>query len=359
MLVVRATSLAFQWVFYRRAGRGAALAPRTASSPCCLYGIGVGAIASQWFDVELTPFLATSAVVGAVVGLALQDTLGNLFAGIALHSEAPVHVGDWVRVGERDGRVEQVSWRAMRLRTWDGDTLTVPNNEVARHAVLNYSHPRAPALAAWSTIGVNYHTPPNRVIAVLRKVLEQVGPARRARPPACASSAITTPPSTTRSATTSRPTRTTGGSRASSTASSGITSAATASRSRSRCATCSSIAPRPPWQSRETPGGRGSSARCATVDLFRPLSDEELRKVMARSRPAALRGGGAGDRGGQPGGQLLHHRPRPGGGLQEAGRSACARSRASWRASSSGRWPCSPGSGARPPSRRPPTSTSS
>src|SRR6266850_1265591 len=105
VLVVRATSLGFQWVFYRRQG---APPPSLLDSvvSVLLYGIGVGAIASQWFDVELTPFLATSAVVGAVVGLALQDTLGNLFAGIALHSEAPVHVGDWVRVGERDGRVE-------------------------------------------------------------------------------------------------------------------------------------------------------------------------------------------------------------------------------------------------------------
>jgi len=143
VLVVRATSLAFQWVFYRRQGSPPPSLLDSVVS-VLLYGIGVGAIASQWFDVELTPFLATSAVVGAVVGLALQDTLGNLFAGIALHSEAPVHVGDWVRVGERDGHVEQVSWRAMRLRTWDGDTLTVPNNEVARHAILNFSVPRAP-----------------------------------------------------------------------------------------------------------------------------------------------------------------------------------------------------------------------
>src|SRR5262252_3950077 len=163
MLVVRATSLTFQWAFQRRQG---APPPALLDSvvSVILYGIGLAAIAHDWFALELTPFLATSAVVGAVVGLALQDTLGNLFAGIALHSEAPVHVGDWVRVGDRDGRVEQVSWRAMRLRTWDGDTLTVPNNEVARHAVLNFSHPRAPH-SRTVEIGVAYQTPPNRVIS--------------------------------------------------------------------------------------------------------------------------------------------------------------------------------------------------
>jgi small-conductance mechanosensitive channel/CRP-like cAMP-binding protein len=281
VLVVRATSLAFQWVFYRRQG---AAPPSLLDSvvSVLLYAIGLGAIASQWFDVELTPFLATSAVVGAVVGLALQDTLGNLFAGIALHSEAPVHVGDWVHVGDRDGRVEQVSWRAMRLRTWDGDTLTVPNNEVARHAVLNYSHP-AGAHSRVVTIGVNYHTPPNRVIAVLREVLEQVGvPAE--------------PRSSVRLI--------------------GYHDSAIHYEIRYYFGAYESYRMlegelyRLIWyhfrrhgieipfpvrdvflhrapavvESRETPADRLARA-LRTVDLFRPLSDEELRKVMARSRP--------------------------------------------------------------------------
>jgi len=281
VLVVRATSLGFQWVFYRRQG---APPPSLLDSvvSVLLYGIGVGAIASQWFDVELTPFLATSAVVGAVVGLALQDTLGNLFAGIALHSEAPVHVGDWVRVGDRDGRVEQVSWRAMRLRTWDGDTLTVPNNEVARHAVLNYSHPRAPHSRV-IVIGVNYHTPPNRVIGILRKVIEQVG-------------LLEDPPSGVRIV--------------------GYLESAIHYEIRYYFAAYDDYRrlegeiyrliwyhfrrhgieipfpvrdvflhrAAPAVQSRETPADRLERA-LRTVDLFRPLSDDELRKVMARSRP--------------------------------------------------------------------------
>jgi small-conductance mechanosensitive channel/CRP-like cAMP-binding protein len=281
VLVVRATSLGFQWVFYRRQG---APPPSLLDSvvSVLLYAIGVGAIASEWFDVELTPFLATSAVVGAVVGLALQDTLGNLFAGIALHSEAPVSVGDWVRVGERDGRVEQVSWRAMRLRTWDGDTLTVPNNEVARHAVLNYSHPAGPHSRV-VTVGVNFHTPPNRVIAVLREVLDQVDvpaePASSVRLVGYHDSAIHYEI------------------RYYFNAYDGYRSiegelyrliwyhfrrhgieipfpVRDVFLHRAPAAV----------ETRETPAQRLARA-LRTVDLFRPLSDEELRKVMARSRP--------------------------------------------------------------------------
>ena len=172
VLAVRGSVLVFQWLFERSQS---AAAPSLLESviSVLLYGLGVAVIAHALFGAELTPLLGTSAVVGAVVGLALQDTLGNLFAGIALHTEAPFRVGDWIRAGDRDGRVQEVSWRAMRLVTWDGDTLTIPNNEAARHAILNYSLPAAPHSRA-IVIGVNYQTPPNKVIAVLKYLLEQV-----------------------------------------------------------------------------------------------------------------------------------------------------------------------------------------
>jgi len=177
MLFVRATVILLHVVFRRSQGVPApALLGSVAS--VLLYGLGAGVMAHRWFGVELTPFLATSAVVGAVLGLALQDTLGNLFSGIALHTEAPFRVGDWVRLGDRDGRVEQVSWRATRLRTWFGDTLTIPNNEVARHAILNYSLPRE-AHSRVVQFGASYQTPPNKVFSVLAHLLEQVEGLRR------------------------------------------------------------------------------------------------------------------------------------------------------------------------------------
>ena len=180
-LVVRGNVIAFQWLFQRRHG-GTPPSLLDSVISVVFYGVGLAAIAHYWFRLELTPFLATSAVVGAVVGLALQDTLGNLFAGIALHTEAPFRVGDWARVADRDGRIEQVSWRAMRLRTWDGDTLTIPNNEVARHALLNYSVPSSPHSRV-VMVNIGYATPPNRAIAVLRGALAQVEGLAAGAPP--------------------------------------------------------------------------------------------------------------------------------------------------------------------------------
>lgn len=138
-----------------------------------LYAAGLGIVAYVFFGFDPTPFLAGSAIVGAVVGLALQDALANLFAGIALHTDAPFRAGDWVRVGEAEGCVEQVTWRALRLRTWSGDTLTLPNNDVARRSVLNFSRPAEPHSRVL-VIGASYAAPPNRVLAVLREALNQV-----------------------------------------------------------------------------------------------------------------------------------------------------------------------------------------
>lgn len=181
VLMVRSAVLVFGAAFRRSQG---APPPGLLASvvSVLLYGIGGAVVLRFWFGIDLTPVLATSAVLGAVVGLALQDTLGNLFAGIALHTEAPFQVGDWLRIGSHEGEVEEVSWRATRLRTWEGDSLTIPNNEVARQSLLNHSRPRDPHSRTLA-IGVNYQTPPNKVLSVLRELLEQVEGMPRTPPP--------------------------------------------------------------------------------------------------------------------------------------------------------------------------------
>lgn len=181
-LVVRATVIGFDLLFRRSQG---SVPPSLLDSivAILLYAVGAGVIARYWFGVELTPVLATSAVVGAVVGLALQDTLSNLFAGLSLHTAAPFRTGDWVRVGTHEGRIDEITWRAVRLHTWYGDLLTIPNNDVARGSILNFSQPAEPH-SRFVTIGVSYETPPNQVIAALRRLLAQIPELPRDRQPA-------------------------------------------------------------------------------------------------------------------------------------------------------------------------------
>ena len=117
--------------------------------------------------------VATSAVSAVVVGFALQDTLGNAFAGLAIQSEAPFHVGNWIRVGEFEGRVTEVTWRATKLRTKAGNFVVLPNNKVAGEAVVNYTEPAVPTRLEVE-VGADYGSAPTRVKAAILEAIAQV-----------------------------------------------------------------------------------------------------------------------------------------------------------------------------------------
>jgi small-conductance mechanosensitive channel/CRP-like cAMP-binding protein len=114
--------------------------------------------------------LTTSAVGAVVVGFALQDTLGNLFAGLAIQIEKPFRVGHWVRIGEREGQVEEITWRATKLRTKAGQFLIVPNSTLAKEPVLNFSEPTIPTRIEVE-IGASYAAAPNEVKRVIHEAM--------------------------------------------------------------------------------------------------------------------------------------------------------------------------------------------
>jgi len=116
--------------------------------------------------------LATASAVGAVViGFALQDTLGNAFAGLAIQMEKPFRVGHWVSVGQFEGRVAEITWRATKLRTKSGNFVVVPNNIVSKEAIVNFSEPAAPTRLQVE-VGAGYQIPPGAVKAALDEALE-------------------------------------------------------------------------------------------------------------------------------------------------------------------------------------------
>jgi small-conductance mechanosensitive channel len=115
-------------------------------------------------------FLTTSAIGAVVVGLALQDTLGNAFAGLAIQVEKPFRVGDWIRVGEHEGRVEEVTWRATKLRTKATNFVIVPNNAIAKEAIVNYSEPVVPTRLDVE-VGAGYDAAPESVKSALDEAM--------------------------------------------------------------------------------------------------------------------------------------------------------------------------------------------
>ncbi len=113
-------------------------------------------------NADLTGLGVSAGLLGIILGYASQDTLGNLIAGLALTSERPFSIGDWVRIGDFVGRVADMTWRATRLQTKMLDYIIIPNSTIAREYIVNYSRPTQ-SHGFTQEIGVNYGVPPNKV----------------------------------------------------------------------------------------------------------------------------------------------------------------------------------------------------
>jgi small-conductance mechanosensitive channel/CRP-like cAMP-binding protein len=116
--------------------------------------------------VDVASLVTTSAVLTAILGLALQSTLTNLLAGILLHVDRSLGVGDWVQVGERRGCISEIRWRSTVLRTTDGDIIIIPNAQITSQEIQNFSRP-LPHHRAQVRIGFHYRHPPNEIRRVL------------------------------------------------------------------------------------------------------------------------------------------------------------------------------------------------
>jgi small-conductance mechanosensitive channel/CRP-like cAMP-binding protein len=117
-------------------------------------------------------FLTTSAVGAVVAGLALQDTLGNLVSGLAIQVEKPFQLGHWISMGEWEGEVVEITWRAVKVRTRQGNQVIIPNSELSKSAIINYSEPAAPT-RVHIDVGTSYDDPPNGVKAAILEVLDR------------------------------------------------------------------------------------------------------------------------------------------------------------------------------------------
>lgn len=127
-----------------------------------------------FYSIKIPGLLAGSGIVAVILGLALQDTLGNILAGFALHFEKPYRSGDWLIVSERHAQVVELNWRATRLRTNDDVYLDIPNSQMARATIVNLTYP-TPAHAMRLRVSLEYTTPPNDAKDVLRHATAQAG----------------------------------------------------------------------------------------------------------------------------------------------------------------------------------------
>ena len=123
--------------------------------------------------VDLTGIVATSAVITAVVGFSLQDTLGNVMGGMALQMERSISVGDWIRVDQQEGRVVEIRWRQTSIETRNWDTVVIPNSVLMKGQVLllgrRISAPRQHR--QWVYFNVDFRFAPTDVVAAVETAL--------------------------------------------------------------------------------------------------------------------------------------------------------------------------------------------
>lgn len=125
-------------------------------------------VLSTVWKVDLGGLLTALGVGSLVIGLALQDTLKNLFSGILLLFERPFTLGDWLQVGETIGKVIQVTWRSVYLQTRSRSLVVIPNGQLAQGNFTNYSRP-TPLHVETIRVSFSYDDPPNKVMGILQE----------------------------------------------------------------------------------------------------------------------------------------------------------------------------------------------
>jgi small-conductance mechanosensitive channel len=125
------------------------------------------------FGVHLTAVWTTLGVGSVAVGLALQETLANFFAGMYILADRPIAPGDFIQLDSgQQGYVVRVGWRSTLIRSLTSNMVVVPNSTLAKAIITNYSQPEE-SLFVSMEIGVAYGSNPKQVRAVLEEIALQ------------------------------------------------------------------------------------------------------------------------------------------------------------------------------------------
>ena len=131
--------------------------------------ISLGIIALlQEFGINVTGFLASLGLGGLAFALAAKDTAANIFGGIAILTDNIFKIGEWIKVGDAEGIVEDIGMRTTKIRAFDKRLIIVPNAVIANSNVENFS--RRDKRRVVMRIGLTYNTS----IETVKKVVEEI-----------------------------------------------------------------------------------------------------------------------------------------------------------------------------------------
>jgi small-conductance mechanosensitive channel len=135
----------------------------------CIYVCSALAILGFVFALPLQGIVATSGVIAIVLGLALQNTLGDVFSGLSLSVEKPYDVGDAVLLeGGVEGKVIQINWRSTHLRNNENDVVIIPHSSMAKMRIQNHTAVMARYDGNLSVV-VDSHNEPELALQMLKQ----------------------------------------------------------------------------------------------------------------------------------------------------------------------------------------------
>ncbi|MBQ7501387.1 mechanosensitive ion channel family protein [bacterium] len=125
------------------------------------------------FNINLSSLLVGSTALSVILGFALQDTMGNLVAGVLINFAKPYKIGDYIDIGGLAGTVEKLDWRSTVLKPISGERNILPNSTVAKSNIKNFSFPTA-RQARSVEVGAGYEHSPDLVRRVIMQALRSV-----------------------------------------------------------------------------------------------------------------------------------------------------------------------------------------
>ena len=135
-----------------------------------LVAIGLAMVYSIVWGREIEGALAALGVTSIVVGLALQEPLGNLFSGLMLLMERPFEVGETIQISGVSGEVKEVNWRSAHIEALGGAIQVVPNSTLNKETIVNFSRPR-PHRMELVDVKFSYLDPPYKVREALMELM--------------------------------------------------------------------------------------------------------------------------------------------------------------------------------------------
>ncbi len=144
--------------------------------------VGIGLIyALDTVGVRIGPLVGALGIGGIALAFAAQDMLANLISGVMISIRRPIKYGEQIATGQYEGTVEDVNLRVVEIRTYDGNTVLVPNKDVLQNPIINYT--RTPYRRTELIFGVAYDTDLDRARQVLLDACGTVEEVREQPPP--------------------------------------------------------------------------------------------------------------------------------------------------------------------------------